>query len=60
MPDIPLERFVDQGEAIVWPGPRPQPSAEPVDHHLGPLDRAEDRRWLRQGDPRLRDPEGEQ
>ena len=40
---------------VVWPEPAPEPKDEPVDHHLGPLGRLKDRRFLRKDDPRLRD-----
>ncbi len=52
MPGIPFEEFDDIG--IVWPEPRPDPDAEPVDHHLGPLDDPRDKDWLRNDDPRRR------
>jgi hypothetical protein len=56
--DIPQERFT--AGFVAWPDPAPEPvgaDSQPVevlDHHLGPLDRDEDRRWLHVGDPRLR------
>ncbi|HEY1437349.1 MAG TPA: hypothetical protein VGG82_07590 [Casimicrobiaceae bacterium] len=32
--------------------PTPEPSREPFDPHLGPLDNDDDVRWLRDDDPR--------
>jgi hypothetical protein len=40
-----------------WPDPAPEPDAEPVDEHLGPLDNDDDGRFLDRDDPRRIDAE---